>query len=94
MRLHSIRDSDQPGKKLSATFVQDGRNKVVHFGGEGYSDYTIHKDDERKERYLRRHRKNENWDDPLTPGSLSRWILWNKPTLRASIQDYRRRFGL
>ena len=57
------------------------------------SDYTMHKDDERKERYLTRHEKNEEWDKPTTPGALSRWILWNKKTLKASIADFKKRFN-
>jgi hypothetical protein len=40
------------------------------------------------------HRKNENWDKPDTPGALSRYILWNKKTLRASIRDFKKRFGV
>ena len=39
-------------------------------------------------------KKKENWNDYMSAGSLSRWILWNKPTLTASIQDYMRRFKL
>ena len=58
------------------------------------SDYTIHKDKKRKERYMKRHKVNENWNDPTTAGSLSRYILWNKPTLKASIEDYRKRFKI
>ena len=58
------------------------------------SDYTIHKDKKRKERYMKRHKVNENWNDPTTSGSLSRYILWNKPTLKASIEDYRKRFKI
>lgn len=38
--------------------------------------------------------KNENWIDPMTAGALSRYILWNPPTLQASTADYARRFGL
>jgi hypothetical protein len=58
------------------------------------SDFTIHKDEARKERYLNRHRKNEHWDKPDTPGALSRYILWNKKTLKASVRDYKKRFKL
>ena len=29
-----------------------------------------------------------------TPGFWSRWLLWNKPTLAASIQDAQRRFSI
>jgi hypothetical protein len=60
----------------------------------GYSDYTKHRDDERKKRYENRHRSRENWRDPTTAGALSRYILWNKPSFRASVSDYKRRFNL
>ena len=73
--------------------MDNGRKKTVHFGASGMSDYTKHRDDERKKRYLNRHRANENWSAPMTAGALSRWILWNKPTRGASISDYKRRFN-
>lgn len=94
MKLLSIKPSTNAGKKYVATFEQDnGRTKTVHFGAAGMTDYTLSRDEERKERYLSRHRSRESWDKPDTAGALSRWILWNKPTLTASIADYRRRFS-
>jgi len=90
-----IKKSSKPEKKLMAVFtLENGKTRTTHFGANGMSDYTKHKDDERKTRYLSRHRKNENWSAPMTAGSLSRWILWNKPTRAASISDYKRRFKL
>lgn len=96
VKLQSITESDKPDKKLKATFLQDnGRTKSVHFGAKGMTDHTkTPQDEERKKRYLARHAKNENWNDPTTAGALSRWILWNKPTLSASIADYKKRFNL
>ena len=86
-------------KKLKAIFYAsdssgDKKIKTVQFGSKGMSDFTIHKDKERKQRYLDRHRKRENWNDPTTAGALSRWILWNKPTLEGSIKDFKKRFKL
>jgi len=94
-KLISIKKSDKPAKKLMATFENKitGRKKTTHFGAAGMSDYTIHKDSDRKQRYINRHIVNENWEDPVTAGSLALYILWNKPTLKASIDDYKRRFG-
>jgi hypothetical protein len=91
-----IKPSTQKTKKLMAIFYDDNGKKIktVHFGAKGMSDFTIHKDKERKERYLDRHRKRENWNAPMTAGALSRWILWNKPTLQGSIRDYKKRFKL
>ena len=88
--------SNIEGKKYTAIFYDDDRKKIKtsHFGSAGMSDYTKHKDDERKQRYLDRHRNNENWNDYMTPGSLSRFILWNKPTINASYNDYLKKFNL
>lgn len=79
-----------------ATFknTQTNRQKVVHFGAATYSDYTKHKDKERKQRYINRHKKRENWSDPTSPGALSRYILWGEPTLAASISKYKKKFHL
>lgn len=90
----SIEPSWKKDKKLVAIFFNHNtqREKYVHFGARGMSDFTIHKDPARKELYLARHRSREDWMNPMTAGSLSRWILWNKPTLKQSIQDYKKRF--
>lgn len=91
----TLKPSTREGYKKMAIFrAADGKRKTVHFGAAGMSDYTKHKDPARKARYVARHRKRENWDDPYTAGALSRWVLWNKPSYRASVQDFKRRFGL
>ena len=84
-----ISKSDKKNKKYDARI--DGK-KTVSFGAAGMSDFTKHKDPERKQRYLNRHMKNENWSDPTTAGFFSRWITWNKPTLTESIKDTNKRF--
>ena len=61
-------------KKFDATI---NGTKTISFGDKKYEDYTIHKDDVRQQRYFFRHRKAERWDDPLTSGFYSRWLLWN-----------------
>jgi hypothetical protein len=88
-----ITRSDRPEKKLKAVFyLKNGRTKTTHFGAAGMSDYTKHRDKDRQARYLARHRTSERWTDMFSAGSLSRWILWNKPSLAASIRDYGSRF--
>ena len=67
----------------------------VKADGTPYSDFTIHnKDTKRRDRYLMRHMRNEDWSKFLTAGSLSRWILWNKPDLQKSLEDYAKKFNL
>lgn len=94
LKLLSIKRSPKKEKKYMATFSREGRIKKVHFGAKGYSDFIKHKDSERKSRYIKRHKSRENWKDPTTPGALSRYILWNKPSFKASLSDYKRRFKL
>ena len=95
LKLKAIRKSHVAEKKFDAVFERNGREVVQPFGQKGYSDFTKHKDVTRRARYLRRHKgMGENWRDPTSAGALSRWILWNKPTFKASLADYKRRFGL
>ena len=91
-----IKESTQPKKKLMAIFFsKEGKKlKTIHFGARGYTDYTLSGDEKKKAAYIKRHQARENFNDPMTAGALSRWILWNKPTRRASIADYKRRFNL
>ena len=90
-----IKKSTKPEKKLMAVFSLDnGRTKTTHFGQAGAPDYTKTKNKEQRSRYISRHRKNENWNSPMTAGALSRWILWDLPTRTASIQAYKKRFKL
>lgn len=83
--------SDKPDKKY---YIITDKNKKVYFGASGMSDYTHHKDEARKQRYINRHQKNENWNDINTAGAWSRWLLWNKPSIRASYSDIKSRFNL
>ena len=42
-----------------------------------------------------RHRVNENHNDPLTPGALSRWLLWGESRSPArNTAAFKRRFRL
>ena len=92
--IHLVR-SKKDTKRYDAIF-SDGmsRNKRVSFGQAGGSTFIDHRDAHKKENYLKRHKVNESWDNPYTPGALSRWLLWNKPTLEASLQDYGIRFHI
>jgi hypothetical protein len=101
MTSYKLRRSSRSGKKWQVTTPS---GKTVHFGSAGMSDYTKHKDPERKERYIKRHAGNkdgktsrrENWTKSGldTAGFWSRWLTWNKPTLQASIKDIENRFNI
>ena len=92
MRLLRISPATDGVHKYTAVFEDPDR--TTHFGAKGYEDYTQHRNELRKANYLKRHAARENWRDPTSAGALSRWILWNKPTLTASIEDFKKRFSL
>ena len=95
LKLLRIVPSDKKEKKYDAVFEKDGRQKTISFGAVGYPDFTQPPHDEKKkELYLKRHSKREDWDNPLTAGSLSKHILWNKPSLKESIKDFKNKFGV
>lgn len=73
-----------------------GRTRTIKFGRRPYEDFTIHKDEERKQRYIDRHAKRENWTKQgiFTAGFWSRWLLWNRSTISASLEDIRDRFSI
>ena len=92
----TITKSGLKEKKLQAVFYDKDKKKVktIHFGSAGMDDYTKTKDKAQRQRYLDRHRKNENWNDPMTAGALSRWILWGDSTsLNKNIATFKKKFG-
>jgi len=89
--------SISPNKnKKYKVIVNDGeRKKTIHFGAKGYQDYTIHKNDDKKERYKKRHEgMNEDWDDPFTAGFWALHALWNKKTLASSLADIKKKYNI
>jgi len=54
--------------------------KVVHFGLDGAKTYIDEGNKTKRDAYLARHKKRENWNDPFSAGALSRWLLWGDST--------------
>nr|WPF46477.1 MAG: putative cysteine protease [Lake Baikal virophage 3] len=88
----------QPAKdgvhKYNALFKINGEYKTVPFGQRGASDLTIHNQPLRMRNYLARHKPRENWNDPLSAGALSRWILWSANSLKEGVANYKKHFGM
>lgn len=92
LRIVPARDGVHKYKALFS--MPDKKQKEVKFGAAGMSDYTKHKDAKRMEAYLDRHRTTENWNDPVTAGALSRWILWSSTSIIGGIRNYRKHFNM
>ena len=67
-----------------------GREKNVKFGAVGYDDFTKTKDKEQKERYLNRHKKNENWNNIDSAGFWSYHYLWRFPTYKEAYENIKK----
>ena len=98
VKLLKVIPSDVKNKKYSAYFLLDnGKEKKINFGQAGAKDFTLinNKDSKFYEKikaaYRARH-KNDPINNPLTAGSLSWNILWNKPTLAGSISHFKNKF--
>ena len=85
--------SDKPEKKY---YIITKSEKKIYFGQANASDFTLHKNEARKQLYINRHKNNENWTKSGidTAGFWSRWILWHLPTIKESYNDIKRRFNL
>jgi hypothetical protein len=89
-----IYESERKDKKLVAEF-SDG--KRVHFGGRGCGDFILYSarsksiGDAKRRAYIARHSKSpgERWSNLRSAGALSRYVLWEKRTLPASIAYYK-----
>ena len=76
---------------------ETNRKKTVKFGAIGYEDYTVHKDDSRKQKYIKRHSgmgEDYSANGIDTAGFWAMHLLWNKPTLEASLNDIMKKFDL
>ena len=103
--------SDKPEKKY---YIITKSEKKIYFGQANASDMTQHKDEARRQRYIKRHsrpgglasptreypraghEKNESkyWNKSGidTPSFWALFLLWNKPSIKESYEDIKKRF--
>ena len=96
LKLISITRSTNPEKKYTAIFQHDGRSITTHFGSRGYTDFTLGASEDQRENYIRRHTNSrENFNDPTTAGSLSRYLLWGASrSFQENLRAFKKRFNL
>ena len=72
-------------------YIITNTGKIVKFGAIKYEHYTEgHLDEKRKQRYIMRHKKNENWNNPNTAGYWSYKLLWLYPSLKQAYNEIRK----
>jgi predicted SAM-dependent methyltransferase len=81
--FNKIVPSNRSGKKYMIVLRKGGKKvKTIHFGASGYEHYTSgHLNEERRKRYVDRHKNNENFNDEKTAGFYAYHILWRFKTL-------------
>ena len=79
--------NDAVHKYFAMYLDADMKPHKIYFGAKGYEDYTTSKDKKRKQLYIDRHKKREDWTDAMTAGFWAKHILWNKETIKESVED-------
>ena len=95
--------SKSKDKKYKMVFPEGS----ARFGAKSYRDFTkisnkndkfyLPNEEDRekvKRSYKARHKKDKGLGNYKSPAELSMMLLWNKPTLNASIKDYERKHKL
>lgn len=95
----SITKSTRDDKRYQAIFTDsNGSKSTTHFGyaqgNKTGSTFIDHKNTDKKEAWLARHKVIGDFNNYKSASSLAKNILWNKTTLTASINDYKKKFNL
>jgi hypothetical protein len=90
-KYYPYKSIDKPEKKF---YIITNDNKKVYFGAAGYEDFTTHKDEARKQRYIARHKKNEDWTKSGINSAAfwSRFYLWEYPTKKQAYENIKKKY--
>lgn len=89
-----ITRSNNPKKKYKVVVTDGKKKKTIHFGQAGANDYTLTGDDEAKYKYIDRHKKREDWQNPFTAGFWSLHTLWSDKTIKSSLNKIKNNYNI
>lgn len=89
-----ITKSKRQNKKWD--LLDGDKTYILSFGDNRYDDYTKHHDEKRKQLYITRHQKREDWtkNGIRTAGWWAKHLLWGEKTIEGSIRDINNRFNI
>ena len=95
MTEYMLNQSTKDEKKFMVSYLNQATNRIktIHFGASKYLDYTEHNDEKRKNLYRLRHHKDKI-NDLTKSGCWAWWLLWSKPSLKDSIEEMEKHFGI
>ncbi len=100
-KMYKLYKTKTHKKKKMMVITPVGR--MIRFGAQDYNDFIYFNKKENKTKeeafkhkiaYIKRHYEREDWTDETKAGTWARYILWNKPTLKASIADMEKKFDI
>ena len=98
VKFISLKKADDGKHKYVVSLLNEETKRInnIKFGAFGMNDFTLTGDISAKQRYEARHASREDWTKKgvLTKGFWSKWILWNKPTVDASLKETIKVFSL
>jgi TFIIF-interacting CTD phosphatase-like protein len=68
--------SSAKNKKFSVFVMKNGKKKLIHFGDTRYDDFTTHKDEKRRQNYLKRTAGIRDKDGNLTKDDKNSANYW------------------
>ena len=87
MNLVSVKNTPASSKKKLIAIFDNGKH--IQFGSKGSSTYAQGASEQIKNAYIARHRVHEDWNK-VNRGSLSRWVLWSKKSIKEGIKEFNR----
>ena len=96
MKLKSVERTPNNKKAFVATFIKDDGKEKIQRLGTG-SNFVLNKNKtlEDRKNYIARHRVNEDFNNPVTAGSLSRHLLWgDSRSLQKNINSLKKQFKI
>jgi len=91
IKIVGIRILKSGKNKYELTFIKNGKKITRKFGVRGKTNYTINKNKRQRDIYLHKNKLSVRSKDPTKTAFLNMFILWNKPTIRGGMEDYKRR---
>lgn len=88
-----LEKSDKPEKRFKV--IIDGK-KTIHFGQKNpkFGTFIDHQDIQKRAAYIARHKVNEDFNNIMTAGFWSRWLLWSAPTISSAINLIEKKFNV
>ena len=85
----------QPSKRQNKRYMAIFKNgTITHFGQKGSKTFIDHGDEVKRKLYIARH-ATEDWSNPYTPATLSRYLTWgNSKNLDANHQAFMEKFNI